>query len=443
MSTTDNLKAGLDAALGAIGEPENAARQAISGAVGTAVDTAVAPALAAAASAQAAADGAASAASGAAGTASAAQDAVDLVEADVLVLEAAVVDLQAQIDDAAAGSAIYDKGDVSGAVVVNYLNGPLQKMRLVGNITSLTFTNLPAVNTVARLDLFLVQDATGSRTLTAPNNLKKAGGGSITLSTTAGLLDHLRLVSFDQGRNIYVDLSLGHAVTPEDLTNGETFTAAGTYERAVPAGVTSVTISATAGGGGGGGGVGSDSFNGGGGGGGQAIVGGVYAVTPGDTIRIIVGAGGVGGVVSGVGGTGGVTNLLKNGVSFRSLAGGLGGQVRVDPSGGNGGASGGGTAGGSGGFNFGTAGTNSPAGASSSGGLLYSGGGGGEGGGNGGPGGAGGSCNGNASAAVVGSRGMGGRSALGNLAGAGDGGNGGVENGVGGAGGAGRVVITF
>ena len=71
--------------------------------------------------------------------------------------------------------------------------GNVQKMTLTANVTSSTITNAPAANTSQPLTLLLCQDATGSRTMAWPANLKLAGG-AYTLTTTASKCDTLTAV---------------------------------------------------------------------------------------------------------------------------------------------------------------------------------------------------------------------------------------------------------
>lgn len=87
-------------------------------------------------------------------------------------------------------------------------------------------------------------------------------------------------------------------------------TASGSF--VVPAGVSQIWLSACAGGGGGGGGSGGGTANfvgggGGGGGAGDSVWRQAYAVTPGSTLTITIGAGGTAGTTSTGAGTGGGT----------------------------------------------------------------------------------------------------------------------------------------
>lgn len=155
-----------------------------------------------------------------------------------------------------------------------------------------------------------------------------------------------------------------------NLVNGNvTFTQPGSYVFIVPAGVTALTfIGAGAGGGGGGAAIyiqpglvsSLNSGGGGGGGGGYKTTGGIV-VTPGETLQVLVGAGGGAGISrlsnrtqqpaqGATGGNGGSTGLLRAGVVLDSAPAGHGGQGGYVPSplpdsiiDGGGGSGGGGT----------------------------------------------------------------------------------------------------
>lgn len=77
---------------------------------------------------------------------------------------------------------------VSGAVTVNLATAPNHVLTLTGNVTSLAFSNEVKAGEIVRVEL--VQDGTGSRTLSGANAaIKWAGGSAPTLSTTANRRD--------------------------------------------------------------------------------------------------------------------------------------------------------------------------------------------------------------------------------------------------------------
>jgi len=103
--------------------------------------------------------------------------------------------------------------------------------------------------------------------------------------------------------------------------SSQVYSAAGTYAFTVPAGVT--RLRGRVWGGGGGGGPTTANALGGSGGNGGGFAEGYFAVTPGQTITVTVGAAGTAGVApSGVGGNGGTTSIG----AFVSATGGQGGN---------------------------------------------------------------------------------------------------------------------
>lgn len=93
----------------------------------------------------------------------------------------------------------YSVGNVSGAVSIDYTNGHWQYATVTGNITSLTITNPPATGSGGWLTLELIQDGTGSRTISLSSTYKTAGGTGIVLSTAASSKDLVHLTTRDAG----------------------------------------------------------------------------------------------------------------------------------------------------------------------------------------------------------------------------------------------------
>ena len=122
------------------------------------------------------------------------------------------------------------------------------------------------------------------------------------------------------------------------------WTTPNTYSWTVPAGVTS--ISAVAVSGGGGGPRGGCDFGGQGGTGGSLFYKNNISVTPGETLTIVVGAGGSGGTINGVGTSGGASSITRSGTALLSAT--VGGAFDYLSSGGSGDSCGGG--GGAGGY---------------------------------------------------------------------------------------------
>lgn len=97
----------------------------------------------------------------------------------------------------------YDNGNSGTALTVNFASrSNKQKVTLTGNCT-FTFT---APNGPCNVLLRVLQDATGSRTVTWPATVKWPAGTAPTLTTTASLMD---LVAFYyDGTNFYGSASL-------------------------------------------------------------------------------------------------------------------------------------------------------------------------------------------------------------------------------------------
>ena len=145
-------------------------------------------------------------------------------------------------------------------------------------------------------------------------------------------------------------------------TSSTVYATAGSFSFVVPSGVTSVSTTIIAAGGGGGHGSsgreGASYGGGGGGGGAGGLSVASLAVTPGETLTVNVGAGGVAGGIGsgktgGTGGTGGASSVARGVTSLASASGGVGGGGGS----GNGNTGGAGGAGGTGSTSNGTAGT--------------------------------------------------------------------------------------
>lgn len=96
----------------------------------------------------------------------------------------------------------YNNGNSGTAITIDWKLGQKQKLTLTGNAT-LTFT---APRGPCNLILKVVQDATGSRTITWPSAVKWPGGTAPTLTTTASATDIIAL--YYDGTNYYSQASL-------------------------------------------------------------------------------------------------------------------------------------------------------------------------------------------------------------------------------------------
>ena len=164
------------------------------------------------------------------------------------------------------------------------------------------------------------------------------------------------------------------------------FTMPGTYDWVVPIGVTSISAVVVGAGGGGGARGGDNTEAGGGGGGGGLAYANLIETTPGETLTVIVGAGGIAGQTTSANGTNGsASTIQRNSVDLILASGGAGGNGGPDGAVVNGGTAtiGTGTTGGSGGAGGGNNNTNNRGGGGGAAGYLADGGNGGSDGANG------------------------------------------------------------
>jgi hypothetical protein len=127
--------------------------------------------------------------------------------ADILTLTSPVMDVNGDSGADVVSwnyKAEYDAGNSSTAITVNFSNGPAQKVTLTGNAT-FTLSN-PASG--GAYVIKLVQDGTGSRTVTWPAAVKWPSGTAPTLSTTATKIDLINL--YYDGTSYYGSSALGY-----------------------------------------------------------------------------------------------------------------------------------------------------------------------------------------------------------------------------------------
>lgn len=189
---------------------------------------------------------------------------------------------------------------------------------------------LPAVNAAGGAPLRFTFVRTDSATANAVT-IQRAGSDEIEGGATLPIdpRGRITLVSDGVGQwRLASSLGVGGAAL---------FSAPGTTNFVVPAGVFLVRVRVT-GGGGGGGGANASSAGGGGAGGSTAF--GVFRVQPGQTIPVTVGAGGSGGTVAGNGAAGGTSSFgalmsAPGGNPGQGVASGFGvAGVGVTPAGG-------------------------------------------------------------------------------------------------------------
>lgn len=88
------------------------------------------------------------------------------------------------------------------AYTINLGNGNVFKVTLTANVT-FTFSGAPTSGTAGSFTLILVQDATGSRTVSWPASVDWPGGSAPTITSTANAVDVLTFLTTDGGTTWY------------------------------------------------------------------------------------------------------------------------------------------------------------------------------------------------------------------------------------------------
>lgn len=99
---------------------------------------------------------------------------------------------------AADRSAVTTLSISSGVVNIDCSLGDYFTLALTANVTSITFSNLPASGKGASLMIRITQDTT-ARTVAWPASFKWAASTAGTVSTGSGVIDVLAITSFNQG----------------------------------------------------------------------------------------------------------------------------------------------------------------------------------------------------------------------------------------------------
>ncbi|MEP3246243.1 MAG: hypothetical protein ABJN40_05510 [Sneathiella sp.] len=97
---------------------------------------------------------------------------------------------------------VHDKGNVSGAVAVDYADGSVQKLTVTADITTLTISNWPAAGSKGQLVLYL--DLSADRACTFSGVTGWATGSAPALKSG---LNELVFTTIDGGTKV-----IGHAV---------------------------------------------------------------------------------------------------------------------------------------------------------------------------------------------------------------------------------------
>ena len=96
------------------------------------------------------------------------------------------------------GETLATNGTSGSTATIDLEDGNFHKVTLTANCT-FTFSNPPATGTAGSFTLFLVQDGTGSRTVTWPGSVDWAGATAPTLTTAAAGVDVLTFITLDGG----------------------------------------------------------------------------------------------------------------------------------------------------------------------------------------------------------------------------------------------------
>lgn len=92
---------------------------------------------------------------------------------------------------------------VSSTTTIDASAGNTAVLALTTNITTLSFSNLPASGNVYGVTVFIAQDSTGGRTITWPAAVKWAGGSAPVLTVTGSKTDIVYLTTYDAGTTWY------------------------------------------------------------------------------------------------------------------------------------------------------------------------------------------------------------------------------------------------
>lgn len=122
-----------------------------------------------------------------------------LVNGNTLVWDSTNSKWIAGIASGAAADAVSALTISSGTVNIDCSSGPYFTLSLTANVTSITFSNLPASGKAVTLMIRLRQDSTGSRTVALPSSFKKTTGSDNAVQAAANSYTTLAITTFDQG----------------------------------------------------------------------------------------------------------------------------------------------------------------------------------------------------------------------------------------------------
>ena len=99
----------------------------------------------------------------------------------------------------------------SGIVNVDCSQGDFFTLTMTTNVTSLTFSNLPAAGKAQTILIQITQNAGSAMTFAWPSSFKWPSGSAAAISTALGAVDVIAATTFDQGTTWLVNISNGYA----------------------------------------------------------------------------------------------------------------------------------------------------------------------------------------------------------------------------------------
>ena len=99
----------------------------------------------------------------------------------------------------------------AGAVTINLALGNMFTLTLSSNVTSISFTNVPAAGKGQAIAIEIKQDATGGRTIAGWPASVTWSGGAYTPTATANAIDEVTFRTYDQGTKYRGTYAKGYA----------------------------------------------------------------------------------------------------------------------------------------------------------------------------------------------------------------------------------------
>jgi len=119
--------------------------------------------------------------------------------------------LLAWLASRAVGSGANALSIASGVVAIDCSLGDYFTLSLTANVTSITFSNLPASGVGRTIMIRLRQDATGGRTVALPSSFKAITGTDTSVQSAANAYTILAITTFDQGTRWEYSMKAGAA----------------------------------------------------------------------------------------------------------------------------------------------------------------------------------------------------------------------------------------